>query len=142
MERIAIISDIHANVVALEAVLEDIGKRKIDRIFCLGDIVLKGASPCEVVDIVRKKCEIVVKGNCDDLVVKASEGRGSRKVGGDASKDSKNVEAEREKMRKDKLIDIQETEACPGDELMKLYRRNPEELRKNVFFSKTSIKFF
>lgn len=45
-------------------------------------------------------------------------------------------------MKKDKLIDIQETEACPGDELMKLYRRNPEELRKNVFFSKTSIKFF
>jgi hypothetical protein len=45
-------------------------------------------------------------------------------------------------MKKDKLIDIQEMEACPGDELMKLYRRNPEELRKNVFFSKTSIKFF
>ncbi len=45
-------------------------------------------------------------------------------------------------MRKDKLIDIQETEACPGDELMRLYRKNPEELRKNVFFSKTSINFF
>ena len=45
-------------------------------------------------------------------------------------------------MKKDKLIDIQEMEACPGDKLMKLYRRNPEELRKNVFFSKTSIKFF
>lgn len=45
-------------------------------------------------------------------------------------------------MKKNKLIDIQEAEACPGDELMKRYRRNPEELRKNVFFSKTSIKFF
>ena len=45
-------------------------------------------------------------------------------------------------MKKDKLIDIQEMEACPGDKLMKLYGRNPEELRKNVFFSKTSIKFF
>lgn len=45
-------------------------------------------------------------------------------------------------MRKDKLIDIQETEACPGDELMRLYRKNPEKLRKNVFFSKTSINFF
>ena len=79
MERIAVISDIHANVVALEAVLEDIEKRKIDRIFCLGDIVLKGASPCEVVDIVREKCEIVVKGNCDELVVNAPEESKSRK---------------------------------------------------------------
>jgi protein phosphatase len=71
MERIAVISDIHANLVALEAVLEDIKRRKIDKIFCLGDIVMKGASPCEVVDIIRKKCEIVVKGNCDELVANA-----------------------------------------------------------------------
>ncbi len=79
MERIAVISDIHANLVALEAVLEDIKRRKIDRIFCLGDIVMKGASPCEVVDIIRKKCEIVVKGNCDELVVNAPEESKSRK---------------------------------------------------------------
>ena len=79
MQRIAVISDIHANVVALEAVLEDIKRRKIDRIFCLGDLVMKGASPCEVVDIIREKCEIVVKGNCDELVVNAPEESKSRK---------------------------------------------------------------
>ena len=79
MERIAVISDIHANVVALEAVLEDIKRRKIDRIFCLGDLVMKGASPCEVVDIIREKCEIVVKGNCDELVANAPEESKSRK---------------------------------------------------------------
>ena len=33
-------------------------------------------------------------------------------------------------MKKNKIIDIQETEACPGDELMKTYRKNPEELRE------------
>ncbi len=65
MEKIAIISDIHSNIVALEAVLQDIEKRNIKRIFCLGDLVLKGSSPCEVVDIIKKKCEIVVKGNGD-----------------------------------------------------------------------------
>ena len=69
MEKIAIISDIHSNIVALEAVLEDIKKRNISRIFCLGDLVLKGSSPCEVVDIVREKCEIVVKGNADNHAV-------------------------------------------------------------------------
>ncbi len=45
-------------------------------------------------------------------------------------------------MRKNKILDIQETEACPGDELMKRYRKNPEQLRKNVLFSQTSIDFF
>lgn len=45
-------------------------------------------------------------------------------------------------MKKSKIIDIQETEACPGDELMRLYRKNPEELGKNVLFSQTSIDFF
>lgn len=66
MEKIAIISDIHANITALKAVLEDIKKRKINRIFCLGDMVIKGASPAEVIDLVRENCEIVIKGNCDE----------------------------------------------------------------------------
>ncbi|MCI8383840.1 MAG: metallophosphoesterase family protein [Clostridia bacterium] len=71
MEKIAIISDIHSNLVALEAVLKDIEKRGINRIFCLGDIVFKGSSTCEVVDRIKDKCEIVIKGNCDDAIVNA-----------------------------------------------------------------------
>lgn len=66
MDRIALISDIHSNIVALKAVLEDIENKGIHKIFCLGDLVLKGSSPCEVVDIVKEKCEIVIKGNGDD----------------------------------------------------------------------------
>lgn len=66
MEKIAIISDIHSNITAFEAVLKDISKRGIKRIFCAGDLVLRGSSPCEVVDIARKKCEIIVKGNADE----------------------------------------------------------------------------
>lgn len=75
MERIAIISDIHANIVALNTVLEDIEKRGIKRIFCLGDLVLKGSSPCEVVDIIKERCEIVIKGNCDDGAVNPNENK-------------------------------------------------------------------
>ena len=69
MEKIALISDIHSNIVALKAVLKDIEDRGINRIFCLGDLVLKGSSPCEVVDIVKDKCEVVLKGNGDDGAV-------------------------------------------------------------------------
>ena len=75
MEKIAIISDIHANIVALNTILEDIEKRGIKRIFCLGDLVLKGSSPCEVVDIIKERCEIVIKGNCDDGAVNPNENK-------------------------------------------------------------------
>ena len=68
MERIAIISDIHGNVTALNAVLQDIKNKSIKRIFCLGDIVLKGANPDIVIDLVRQNCEVIVKGNCDEAI--------------------------------------------------------------------------
>ncbi|MBQ9318025.1 MAG: metallophosphoesterase family protein [Bacilli bacterium] len=72
MDRIALISDIHSNIVALKAVLNDIEKRQINKIYCLGDLVLKGSSPCEVIDLIRQKCEIVLKGNCDAYAVNPS----------------------------------------------------------------------
>lgn len=69
MDKIAIISDIHSNIVALKSVLKDIESRNINKIYCLGDIVLKGSSPCESIDLIRQKCDIVIKGNCDDYAV-------------------------------------------------------------------------
>lgn len=65
MIKIAIVSDIHGNIPALEAVLTDIKKREIRKIFCLGDLAGKGPSSAEAVDLVRKHCEIVIKGNWD-----------------------------------------------------------------------------
>ncbi|AFM39365.1 putative phosphoesterase [Desulfosporosinus acidiphilus SJ4] len=65
MERIAIISDIHGNIPALEAVLDDIKRKKIPRIFCLGDLAGKGPNPAEAVDTIRDHCEVVIKGNWD-----------------------------------------------------------------------------
>jgi protein phosphatase len=65
MERIAVISDIHGNMPALEAVLDDIKNRAIKQIFCLGDLAGKGPSSQETVDTIRKHCEIVIKGNWD-----------------------------------------------------------------------------
>lgn len=66
MTIIAIISDIHANLSALQAVLLDIHKRKISRIFCLGDLVGYGSQPVPVIHLTLARCEIVVKGNHDD----------------------------------------------------------------------------
>lgn len=68
MDRIAIISDIHGNIPALEAVLADIKSRGVDRIMCLGDLVGKGPGTVTAVDMIKENCEVVLKGNWDLLV--------------------------------------------------------------------------
>ncbi|OAS86691.1 MULTISPECIES: metallophosphoesterase family protein [Metabacillus] len=73
MERIAIISDIHGNIPALDAVLKDIHSRQIQRIFCLGDLVGKGPDSSAAIDRIREVCEVVVKGNWDDFITKETE---------------------------------------------------------------------
>ena len=68
MEKIAIISDIHGNITALNEVLKDIEKRGIKKIMCLGDMVIKCSSPRECLEKVFSKCEVVIKGNCEERV--------------------------------------------------------------------------
>ncbi len=61
----AIISDIHSNIEALEAVFADIDRRGIKEVYCLGDIVGYGASPRECLDVVMDRCAAIVCGNHD-----------------------------------------------------------------------------
>ena len=65
----ALISDIHANLEALQAVLADIRDQGITRIICLGDIVGYGPNPCECLDLVIDKCEITILGNHDQAAL-------------------------------------------------------------------------
>ena len=68
MEKIAIISDVHANITALNAVLKDISDRNIKRIFCLGDSVGKGVNPALVFDKLKEICEVILIGNVDYIL--------------------------------------------------------------------------
>lgn len=68
MERIAILSDVHGNITALESVISDIEKRGISKIYCLGDSVIKCANPDKVIDLLRSKCEVMLLGNCDEII--------------------------------------------------------------------------
>ena len=63
--RYAIISDIHANLEALEAVLADIKKEGVDKCVCVGDIVGYGANPHECIELIREHCRVCVAGNHD-----------------------------------------------------------------------------
>ncbi len=66
--RIALISDIHANLPALEAVLEDIDRRRPDAVYCLGDLVGYATWPNEVVGEIWKRRIPTIAGNYDDGV--------------------------------------------------------------------------
>jgi len=66
--RIAVISDIHGNLQALEAVLKEIEREDVHGIWCLGDIVGYGADPNECCSLVRREAEIVLSGNHDMAV--------------------------------------------------------------------------
>ncbi|WP_035702427.1 metallophosphoesterase family protein [Glycomyces tenuis] len=63
LTRIALISDVHGNLTALRAVLDDIESRGIDRIVNLGDLIGKGPRCAEVVELARERCEAHVQGN-------------------------------------------------------------------------------
>jgi putative phosphoesterase len=66
--RLAVISDIHGNLPALDAVLADLTTERPDRVYCLGDLVGYGAFPNEVVDRIRRADIPTVMGNYDDGV--------------------------------------------------------------------------
>ncbi len=63
--RIAVISDVHGNLEALKATLNNIEKRNVDKIICLGDTIAKGVHPKECIKLIRERCDVVIRGNTD-----------------------------------------------------------------------------
>jgi len=66
---IAVISDVHGNYDALEAVLAEIDRLQCEAIICLGDMVGYGPEPVRCVDEVRRRCEVILCGNHDYALV-------------------------------------------------------------------------
>ena len=63
--RYAILSDIHSNIEALEAVMEAYENESIDTYLCVGDIVGYAANPRECIKEIKIRCSICVAGNHD-----------------------------------------------------------------------------
>jgi diadenosine tetraphosphatase ApaH/serine/threonine PP2A family protein phosphatase len=69
--RVAAITDIHANLPALEAVLGAIDGAGAEQIWCLGDVLGYGAEPDRCADLVRERCSLRLVGNHDLAVLGA-----------------------------------------------------------------------
>ncbi|MBE3590996.1 MAG: metallophosphoesterase family protein [Firmicutes bacterium] len=81
--RIALFSDVHGNLTALEAVLEELERLgPLDRRVCAGDVAFLGPSPAEVIERLREEKIDVVRGNTDDwLTIAAGLPRDARIAG-------------------------------------------------------------
>jgi diadenosine tetraphosphatase ApaH/serine/threonine PP2A family protein phosphatase len=66
--RIALLSDVHGNLPAFEAVLADVEEQAVEAVWCLGDLVGYGAQPDDCVELARNRCDLSLAGN-HDLVV-------------------------------------------------------------------------
>lgn len=71
--RIGVISDIHGNCTALDAVLRDLQGRSVDRMVCLGDAIQGGPQPAQVVERLRALGCPVVMGNADAWLLTGEE---------------------------------------------------------------------
>jgi diadenosine tetraphosphatase ApaH/serine/threonine PP2A family protein phosphatase len=71
--RVAIISDIHSNLEALQKALEIIDEKKVEEIVCLGDLVGYGANPNECVELTRKRASRILLGNHDQAAFDLSQ---------------------------------------------------------------------
>jgi diadenosine tetraphosphatase ApaH/serine/threonine PP2A family protein phosphatase len=66
--RIALLSDVHGNLPAFEAVIGDVEDQTVEEVWCLGDLVGYGAQPDDCVQLARDRCDLSLAGN-HDLVV-------------------------------------------------------------------------
>lgn len=66
--RIAAIADLHANLPALQAVLDDAAALGCDAVWCVGDVVGRGPHPGEVIDELRRLAIPTIQGNWDEAV--------------------------------------------------------------------------
>lgn len=66
--KIAVISDIHANLHALTSVILDFQEREVDKVFALGDYAMAGAQPVETMQFVLTQSWEMIQGNTDELI--------------------------------------------------------------------------
>ena len=75
MSKIAILSDLHGNMPAIEKVMDDLKTRQVERVFCLGDLISGPLWPRETIEFLMKQDWTFIRGNHDRHLVERSPER-------------------------------------------------------------------
>ena len=138
MARIAVISDIHANLEAFKSVLEDIKKQNIDQIICLGDIIGKGVNAHECIKLVRKHADIVIMGNVDERFCENPEEFKDDKL------EHMRIEFNQSLMTAEDMDYLRSlpysTEFYLSGNLVRMYHSNPKSFKININHFDTNFK--
>ena len=78
--RTAILSDVHANAVALRAVIADLEARPVDQVVCLGDMVQGGPEPVDTVELLLERMWPTVMGNADAFLLDQRTAEGAEEI--------------------------------------------------------------
>ncbi len=81
VHRLALIADLHANALALKAVLAELEGEPVDQIVCLGDLAATGPRPQETIELVRQARCLTVRGNADEDLLAPPEPAGDAQGG-------------------------------------------------------------
>ena len=138
MTRIAVISDIHANLESLVSVLNDIKTQRIDKIICLGDIVGKGVNAHECVKLVRENCDVVIMGNIDERTSSNAD------IFKDNENEHKIVKYNQSLLTQEDLEYLKNlpysTEFYLSGNLVRMYHSNPKSFKININHFDTNFK--
>jgi hypothetical protein len=119
--RAAVLSDIHSNRQALEAVFASVDEAGVDEVWCLGDMVGYGADPDSCTALVRERCATCLVGN-HDLAVLGALDIGSFSEGAAAA-----VEWTRENVREETLAFLAELDPAGTREGVSLSHASPRD---------------
>lgn len=128
--RVAILSDIHGNQIALEAVLRDLKRQPdIDHLVVAGDLCLNGPRPCQALDAVRElKCPVIMGNTDSDIVTGNPVKEGKKKI----------VDWTREQIKSkgiDYLASLPFSHLIPNSEGSDLFvvHANPHNLKDHIY---------
>jgi diadenosine tetraphosphatase ApaH/serine/threonine PP2A family protein phosphatase len=120
--RVAVLSDVHANVRALQAVLADIDAFAPDELWCLGDVVGYGASPNECCSIIRERADLCLCGNHDLAVIGKLD---LAEFSGEAAVAARWTQTVLDDGHREWLLSLEPLAARPGVELFHASPRDP-----------------
>jgi diadenosine tetraphosphatase ApaH/serine/threonine PP2A family protein phosphatase len=120
--RVAVVSDIHANLHALEAVFADIEGESPDELWCLGDVVGYGPRPNECCALVRERADLVLCGNHDLAVTGALD---LEEFSGDAARAARWTREVLDAAHRDWLAGLSPSAQRDGAELFHASPRDP-----------------